>query len=208
MAILLLAGIPAATANKLPDLSERPDERCPEGWGGSQTTGEDRACIFVEQEPRSWSDTRDYLFYTEARYHTCPDGFGGIILEHGSKELGACYRVFYQAPEEPWVVLVADLSSCEAPDDREGEDPVIYVADGFVGFCVVPIVDPGEELETNVSTEPCRPDMTDPEVQTFLLDAQVCVDVSVQGYGNPQLQYAVELYHDALAKLPPYAPRP
>lgn len=191
------------------DFLERAREGCPEGWwgvGGSGANG-NRVCVFAEADLPETDRILDLLSGDIDR-DPCPQGFAGTIVHRGDATVGVCFRVVYDVPENPWPVVGWDLSACEIPDER-GEDPVIFVADGGVGFCVVPIVDVGDAgPDVFVSTEPCEPRTTDPEVRVFGGGARVCLDVSLFGLGNEQLNLVVSVAEDLLDEIPGYVPTP
>lgn len=201
---LVLAGLPAqATVHEVTD-------NCPPGWTGiaGEGSGGNRACVYVEVDTPNWSQLFD-LVPPETGYEECPAGFSGTITHVDDMTMGLCYRVVYEVPSEPWLFVGVDASACEIPD-REGEDPVIFVADGAVGFCVVPILEPGDQIPSIAfSTEPCeRPEATDPELRVMGGGLQACADVSLYGLGNPQIEIVVGVFDEARETVPGYVPTP
>lgn len=208
LVILLAATAPGAASKSNP--LEEATEGCPEGWygvhGGSGSSA-NRVCVNAEASaPYPPAVLR--MLSTDVDREDCPEDFTGTILEREDTTVGVCLRVVFDEPDAIGPMIGADLSACELPE-REGEDPVILVGDGGVGFCVIPIVEPGEELPTvDVSTEPCEPETTDPEVRVAGGGARVCADVYLFGIGNPQFNMLLSVVDTAFEVAPGYVPTP
>lgn len=126
----------------------------------------------------------------------CPEGFHGFIGQYQDSQAGLCIQVSHTVPDDDLGYVGLDISGCEVPDGREGEDPAVIVGDGGVAVCLLPVVDIGGRPNADVSLEPCEPETVDPEVHVAGGGVQICVDSSVAGVGadlvNPFLQQVNE----------------
>lgn len=184
-------------------------ENCPEGWIGIASEGGDgnRVCLNADTDPPNRSRIFG-LLSPSLGYEDCPEGFAGTVAHVQGSSLGLCLRVVYQVPSETWMYVGVDLSGCELPD-REGEDPVVFVSDGAVGFCAAPVAEPGDAVPSpSLSTEPCEPETTDPEIRAWGGGVRFCADVYLFGIGNPQINGVVGVYEDAREDVPGYVPTP
>jgi hypothetical protein len=205
---LLVTTIPAGVLAQNDPVGELQEGCPPDWWGiGGPGSNSNHACVYAEAEAPSFEALTDMLT-TDVDTEECPDDFGGRIAYSGNNTLGLCYRVVYDLPSRPWVFVGIQTQACELPDE-DGEDPVIFVADGAVAFCVVPVIDPDGDLpDVDVSTEPCEPQTADPEVRFAEGGARVCLDVSFYGVGNPQLTYVIDIAGEGLDMVPGYVPTP
>lgn len=170
------------------------------GGEGGFSLASYRLCFFVDAWlPTYPSEKVDELQVPpNAERSYCPDGFQGYVVERDDSALGACLRVVHELPEDgsPNRVYV-DTSACEVPDsDREGEDPAVFIFDGGVAVCLVPIVEHDDPPDSSLSLEPCEPETVDPEVRFGGGAVRFCIDVHVLGIGstdvNQVAEYALE----------------
>lgn len=152
-----------------------------------------QACARYDVDVPTGTGSSGDLVRTSERTE-CPEDFDGFVLERNNTdedtEVGACILVDYAVPDplRSYPSYDTDLESCEIPDSqRNGTDPVIELWDGYVLFCVVPILDPGEpDKPFEVSTEPCEPGTTDPEIRIGNGRVEVCLAFHVLG-GSPDI---------------------
>lgn len=189
---LVLIAPSAAAADKGPKQNPRKYVGSCQGdnWRGVQDNHPSRlyrVCYRYNVDPPTGTGSSNP---TTAGSAECPDRFEGFILDVNNTgedtQIGACVLVDYALPEDPhrhYPTYDTDLESCQVPDSqRNGTDPVIEFYDGYVLFCIIPIVDPGDpDRPFEVSTEPCEPGASDPEIRIGNGGAQVCLDYHVLG---------------------------
>lgn len=132
----------------------------------------------------------------------CPGDFEGLILQYWGTRAGLCGRAEAQAPTNPWAVRAsADTTACELPDrSEEGRDPVIFLFDGGLAFCVVPIFESEKIPDVEISAEPCEPESVDPEVRIDDGNVEVCADFHVFGIGSQEANLIVQEANRTIAK--------
>jgi hypothetical protein len=155
-----------------------------------------RFCFFVDAESPDYPFRvlDELLFPPDLQRDRCPGDFSGQIVTVGDTRAGLCTKVEHTIPRNPFFIHVGvDTSSCEVPGPQDGEDPAVYVADGGVGVCVVPVVDPGPDTPSRfVSLEPCEPETVDPEARVGGGGARVCADFHVLGFGSDDVNDLVQ----------------
>lgn len=207
--VLSIPSPAAAISVEDTDFLERAREGCPDRWWGVGGSGgsSNHVCLYAEAQGPDGQQIVD-LLSGNLDQDPCPQGFFGTVVHRDNATLGLCARIVYEVPEHPWPVIGWDLSACEIPE-HEGEDPVILVADGGVGFCVVPVLNPGDAgPEMTISTEPCEPETTDPEVRTLGGGARICLDVNLYGIGNSEINLLIGIAETVLDQIPGYVPTP
>lgn len=143
-------------------------------------------CVSAEYRPPSQIVPLPTTDMLTPQVHDCPDQLPGKSVTVWEWRLGACIIIDYWIPTTTDGGASVETEPCEVPAGR-GDDPAVFIGDGGVAVCVVPMVEQGhtpspDDLpEIGHSLEPCSVRSVDPEVTINDGGLFVCVTFGVDG---------------------------